>query len=134
MTYYYGYQGSVKFNSTGSSAATILQVVSWDLSMDKETRETTPINSLYSTFVGGKISGSGSIALLYSGNDTSFIEAINTPSDTGAALFELYISEADAKSIVFNGIVSRASYSTNKEEVVTISCDFVTTGPIALNL
>lgn len=134
MAYYYGYQGSVKFNSTGGAAATLVQITDWSMSVEKQVYETTQINDTYSKKCGGLISGSGTVNLIYTGDNNTFIEAVNTSSDTGTALFELYISQADTKRIVFNGIITNASYSAAVDDVSKMSCDFVTNGTITLDL
>jgi hypothetical protein len=134
MAYYYGYQGSVKFNSTGGTAATIVKVTEWTISVEKQIYETTQINDTYSKKCGGLISGSGTVNLIYTGDNNSFIEAVNTSSDAGQALFELYLSETDTKRIVFNGIITKASYSASVEDISKMSCDFVTNGTITLDL
>lgn len=134
MAYYYGYQGSVKFNSTGGAAATIVKVTDWTITVEKQTYETTQINDTYSKKCGGLISGSGTVNLIYTGDNNTFIEAVNTSSDMGTALFELYLSETDTKRIVFNGLITRSTYSANKDEVATMSCEFVTNGTITLDL
>ena len=134
MAYYYGYQGSVKFNSTGGAAATLVQITDWSMSVEKQVYETTQINVTYSKKCGGLISGSGTVNLIYTGDNNTFIEAVNTSSDTGTALFELYLSQADTKRIVFNGIITNASYSAAVDDVSKMSCDFVTNGTITLDL
>jgi hypothetical protein len=134
MAYYYGYQGSVKFNSTGDTATTLVQVTDWTITVEKQTYETTQINDTYSKKRGGLISGSGTVNLIYTGDNNAFIEAVNTSSDTGQALFELYLSQADTKRIVFNGIITSSSYSASVDDVSKMSCDFVTNGTITLDL
>lgn len=134
MAYYYGYQGSVKFNSTGGAAATLVQITDWSMSVEKQVYETTQINDTYSKKCGGLISGSGTVNLIYTGDNNTFIEAVNTSSDDGTALFELYLSQADTKRIVFNGIITNASYSAAVDDVSKMSCDFVTNGTITLDL
>jgi hypothetical protein len=134
MAYYYGYQGSVKFNSTGGAAADVVQVTEWTMNVEKQIYDITRVNETYVRQVGGIISGSGTINLIYTGDNVSLIEAVNSASDVGAALFELYISATDTKRIVFNGIINRASYGANRDDITTMSCDFVTTGAITLDL
>jgi hypothetical protein len=134
MAYYYGYQGSVKFNSTCGAAATLVRITDWSMRVEKQVYETTQINDIYSKKCGGLISGSGSVNLIYTGDNNTFIEAVNTSSDAGTALFELYISQADTKRIVFNGIITNASYSAAVDDVSKMSCDFVTNGTITLDL
>ena len=134
MAYYYGYQGSVKFNSTGGTAATLVQVTDWNMSVEKQIHETTQSIDTYAKKRGGLISGSGTVNLIYTGDNNTFIEAVNTSSDAGTALFELYLSQADTKRIVFNGIITNASYSAAVDDVSKMSCDFVTNGTITLDL
>ena len=102
--------------------------------VEKQVYETTQINDTYSKKAGGLISGSGTVNLIYTGDNTTFIEAVNTSSDAGTALFELYLSETDTKRIVFNGIITTASYSAAVDDVSKMSCDFVTNGTITLDL
>ena len=73
MAYYYGYQGSVKFNSTGGTAATLVQITDWSMSVEKQVYETTQINDTYSKKCGGLISGSGTVNLIYTGDNNTFI-------------------------------------------------------------
>jgi hypothetical protein len=141
MAYYYGYQGSVKFKSPSNglldlrnSTTSIVNVTQWSLSIEKQIIETTNYTDLYAKKVGGIISGSGSLTLIYTATNSSFLTAINTNADPGTAYFELYISEADAKKITFNGVISKASFSATRDEVQTMSCEFVTNGAIAMNL
>jgi hypothetical protein len=134
MGYYYGYQGSVKFNATGGSATSIAKVTDWTITIDKQVKDVTRVNETYIRQIGGIISGAGSLSLLYTGDNVALIEAINTPSDTGNALFELYLSETDSKRIVFNGLITKATYSANRDEIATVTCEFVTTGAITLDL
>lgn len=135
MDFYKGHLGSVKFSKTGVSPAAIAQVTSWTMTIDKQIIECTPINETYTRSVGGIIKGSGSVSLVYSANSSAdFIKAVNTVSDTGIALFELYVNTTANKKISFNAIISKASYSANASDVATMSCDFITTGAITLDL
>jgi hypothetical protein len=134
MAYFYGYQGSVKFHATGGTTTSVVNITEWNLTVDKQIIETTQITDVYAKKVGGLISGSGSLTLIYTTANNSFIEAVNTTSDPGTALFELYLSETDTKKISFNGVISKASYSATRDDVQTMSCDFVTNGAITMDL
>jgi hypothetical protein len=134
MAYFYGYQGSVKFNVTGAAATSVVNVTEWSISVEKQIIDATQITDTYSKKLGGLISGSGSLTLIYTAANNSFIEAINMTSDPGTALFELFLSEADSKKISFNGVISKASYSATRDDVQTMSCDFVTNGTITMDL
>ena len=133
-TYYQGIEGTVKFNATGATAVEVTEVTAWTMNIKKEILTTTQYGDVSQRNVGGLIYASGSVDLLYTGNNNTFIEAINTSGDTGAALFELYLHEATNKRIVFNGIIDSASYGNNRDDVVTISCTFVSTGNITLEI
>jgi hypothetical protein len=135
MNYYKGYQGLVKFDSAGVSASTVAQVTDWKMTVEKAMIDNTRIGDTYGKTVGGLIKGSGSITFVYSASSAvSFVEAVGIVGDAGTALFELYISSTNAKRIVFNGLISKASYSANSQEIATMTCDFVTTGTITLDL
>lgn len=133
-TFYQGYEGVVKFSSNGSSAAEITAVTSWTIDIEKEIIDITRHGDTAKRVTGGLISASGTVDLLYTGNNNSFIEAINTTEDAGVALFELYLHQSTNKRIVFNGIIDSASYGGNRDDIVTISCSFVATGNITLEI
>ena len=133
-TYYKGYEGTVKFDATGVSAAELTAVRSWSLSVSKELIKTTAHGDTAERFVGGLVSGKGSIDLLYTGDNNSFIEAVNTSSDAGTALFELYLNKAGGKRVRFNGIIDSATYGSATDEVQIISCSFVTSGAITMEI
>lgn len=133
-TFYRGYEGVVKFSASGSGATKVTAVTAWDIQIKKEIIDITQHGDTAQRNAGGLISASGSIELLYTGDNNSFIEAINTSGDAGTALFELYLHEATNKRIIFNGIIDSASYGNNRDDVVTISCTFVTTGAINLEI
>lgn len=129
-TYYNGYQGSVKFHPTGGSVVAIAAVASWSLAISKEIISTTQANDTYEKRVGGIISGSGSIDLLYNTTDSALISAINRTEDTGNALFELYLDTDGGKKVTFAGIIDSAEYGSTTDDVQRVSCTFVTNGTI----
>ena len=132
LTYYQGYEGSVRFNATGGAAAVLTAVKSWTIDIRKEILERTPVGSTYREASGGIISGSGSVDLIYDGSNNDFIEAVNSSDDPGNALFELYLTSS--KKIVFNGLIQEATYGSNPDDVQAISCNYVTNGLITLEL
>ena len=138
MAFYRGQQGSVKFDDGGSSAAAITATRSWSMNVSKAVLESTTLGDTYAANVGGIISGSGSVELLYTASSSDetnvFIEAVNTASDAGGALFELYLDTTGTKKITFDGVVTSADYSSTVGEVVVISCNFVTNGAITLSI
>jgi len=138
MAFYRGQQGSVKFDDAGSSAAAITSTRSWSLTVEKAVLETTSLGATYASNVGGIINGSGSVELLYTASSSDetnvFIEAVNTASDTGAALFELYLDTTGTKKISFDGVITSADYSATVGELEVITCNFVTNGAITLDI
>lgn len=129
-TYYQGYQGSVKFHPTGGAVATVAAVTAWSISISKEVFTTTRIEDTYEKRVGGLISGSGSIDLLYNTASTDLIAAVNSTEDPGTATFELYLDVEGGKKISFAGLIDSANYGTTADDVQRISCTFVTNGVI----
>lgn len=133
-TYYKGYEGTVKFNATGGTAAELTSVKNWTLSVTKELIKTTAYGDTAERFVGGLISGKGTIDLLYTGDNNSFIEAINSTGDSGVSVFELYLNKAGNKRIIFNGIIESATYGSSADEAQIISCGYVTNGAITMEI
>ena len=138
MAFFRGEEGSVKFDDAGSSAAAITSTRSWSMTVDKEVLETTALGATYAANVGGIISGSGSVELLYTASSSDetnvFIEAANTATDTGVALFELYLDASGSKKISFDGVITSADYSATVGEVEVVTCNFVTNGAITLDI
>lgn len=132
--YYHGYEGSVRFNATGGSSAQVTTARSWSMTVDKQILVTTNCEDTFERRAGGLVSGSGSVELLYNGENTDLIEAVNSPFDQGDALFELYLSEESSKRIVFNGIIQSATYGASTDGAQIINCSFVTNGTIQLEL
>jgi len=134
MAFFRGEEGSVKFDDAGSSAAAITSTRSWSLTIDKEVLETTVMGSTYAGNVGGIISGSGSVELMYtasSGDETAaFIDHINTATDEGTALFELFLDTSGAKKISFDAVVTSADLTATVGEIEVITVNFTTNGTI----
>ena len=138
MAFYRGQQGSVKFDDAGSSAAAIASTRSWSMTVEKESLDTTALGATYRANVGGLISGSGTCEVLYtasSADETNvFIEHVNTATDEGAALFELYLDTSGTKKISFDGVITSAEYSATVGEIEVITINFVTNGTINLDI
>lgn len=136
MAFYRGQQGSVKFDDAGTTAATILSTRSWSLSVEKESLDTTALGATYRANVGGLISGSGTVELMYTATSSdetnAFIEMANSANDEGAALFELYLESS--KKITFDGVITSAEYGATVGELETIIINFVTNGAITLDI
>jgi hypothetical protein len=137
MAFYRGQEGSVKFDDAGTTAAAITSTRAWTLSVEKEAMDTTALGDTYRANIGGLISGSGTVELLYtasSADETNvFIERVNAANDDGAALFELYLYST-TKKITFDGVITSAEYSATVGEIEVITCNFVTNGAITLDI
>ncbi len=134
-----GEQGAVQFDAAGSSNATIVGTRSWSLSTTKETIDTTKQGDTFRSFVGSLVSGSGTVELVYDPDATgqaTFLEDVITSADTADATFELFTTgtSADTDSAKFNGIITDMEISSTVGELVVVSCSFVTSGTITLNL
>ena len=134
MAFYRGEEGSVKFDDAGSSASAITSTRSWSLTLDKEVLETTVMGDTYAGNVGGIISGNGSVEVIYSASSSdetaAFIDHINTATDEGTALFELFLDTSGSKKISFDGVVTSAELSATVGEIEIITVNFVTNGTI----
>ena len=137
MAFYRGQEGSVKFDDAGTTAAAITSTRAWTLSVEKEALDTTVLGDTYRGNIGGLISGSGTVELLYTASSAdetnAFIEMVNSANDDGAALFELYLYST-TKKITFDGVITSAEYSATVGEIEVITCNFVTNGAITLDI
>ena len=134
-----GEQGAVQFDAAGSSNATIVGTRSWSLSTTKETLDTTKQGDTFRSFVGSMVSGSGTVELVYDPDATgqaAFLEDVITAADTADATFELFTTgtSADTDSAKFNGIITDMEITSTVGELVVVSCNFITSGTITLNL
>ena len=134
MAFYRGEEGSVKFDDAGSSASAITSTRSWSLTLDKEVLETTVMGDTYAGNVGGIISGNGSVEVIYTASSSdetaAFIDHINTATDEGTALFELFLDTSGSKKISFDGVVTSAELSATVGEIEIITVNFETNGTI----
>ena len=134
-----GEQGAVQFDAAGSSNATVVGTRSWSLSTTKETIDTTKQGDTFRSFVGSLVSGSGTVELVYDPDATgqaAFLEDVITAADPADASFELFTTgtSSGSDSAVFTGIITDMEITSTVGELVTVSCNFVTSGIIALNL
>lgn len=134
-----GEQGAVQFNAAGSSNATIVGTRSWSLTITKETYDTTDHGDTFRAFIGGLVSGSGTVELVYDPDATgqaAFIEDVVTTNDPADATFELFTTgtSAGTDSVSFSGIITDMEITSTVGELVVVSCSFVTSGTITSNL
>ena len=108
MANYRGEEGSVKFKNSAGTAEAVVQTTSWTLDLAKEVLETTVQGDTARTYVGGLISGSGSIEFNYtaaSGNETkNLIDDVLATGGTALAAIEL-INKFKNKNIIGAGFI-----------------------------
>ena len=134
-----GEQGSVQFETGSGSLATVVGTRSWSLTITKETYETTDHGDTFRNFIGGLISGSGTVELVYDPDATGqagLIEDIVKTNDATDASFELFTTgtSTGTDSVAFGGIITSMEITSTVGELVVVSCDFVTSGTITSNL
>jgi len=134
MAFFRGEEGSVKFkNGTGTTEA-IVSTTGWSLDTTKETLECTGHGDTFRKYVGGLISGSGTVDFLYtaaSSNETANLLAdVLTAEDPADAQFELFLDTSGTKKVSFNGIVTGTSLSATTGDIETVSVSFITSGTI----
>jgi len=134
MANYRGEEGSVKFKNSSGTTEAVVQTTSWTLDLAKEVLETTVQGDTARTYVGGLISGSGSIEFNYtaaSSNETkNLIDDVLVTEDAGDAVFELYIDTSGSKKWSFSGIITGISASTTVGELTSVSATYQASGAI----
>ena len=134
-----GEQGAVQFDAAGSTNATIVGTRSWSLTVTKETYETTDHGDTFRAFIGGLVSGSGTVELVYDPDATgqaAFLEDVVTTNDPADATFELFTTgtTSGTDSVSFAGIITSMEITSTVGELVVVTCNFVTSGTIVSNL
>lgn len=139
MAFYRGQQGTVFFDKAGAGGLSeIAAVRSWNMTVEKESMDVTDHGDTYRANVGGLISGSGTIELMYdapeSGDKLDLIKDVNQATDEADAAFELYLDETGGKKITGTLVVTNAEYTATVGEIEIITISFVTSGAITLSI
>ena len=134
MAFFRGEEGSVKFINGSGTTEAIVSTTGWSLDITKDTLDVTAHGDTSRAFVGGLISGSGSIEFLYtaaSGNETANLLAdVLTAEDPADAQFELFLDTSGSKKVSFSGIVNNTTLSAQTADLETVSVSFITSGAI----
>jgi len=134
MAFFRGEEGSVAFDNGTGTAGAIASTTAWTLDVTKDTLDVTAHGKTSREFVGGLISGSGTVDLIYtatSGDDTAeIINDVLTSEDAGDASFNLFLDTGGAKKLSFNGIITGTTYSSTVGDLNTVSVSFITNGAI----
>jgi len=127
--------GKIMFHNAAGTEADVAGTRSWSLTINKDTHETTAQGDTSKSFIGGLISGEGSVELLYdtAGNSDyqAFIDDVLVTGDAADALFELFPDSATAaKKISFSGVITSAEYGATLGETQIVNVSFITSGAI----
>tara|TARA_R100000995_G_scaffold75508_1_gene44889 strand:+ start:63 stop:482 length:420 start_codon:yes stop_codon:yes gene_type:complete len=134
MAFFRGEEGSVKFSKDGSEAlATVISTTGWTLDITKDTLDVTAHGDNSRKFIGGLISGSGSVDFLYTAATATdatgeILRDVLQADDPADAQFELFLNGAN--KVTFNGIITGTSLSTATGDLETVSISFNTNGDI----
>ena len=134
MAFFRGEEGSVKFKNASGTTEAIVSTTGWTLDTTKDTLDVTAHGATFRSFVGGLISGSGTVDFLYTAagsNETeNLVDDVLTAEDPADAQFELFLDTDNSKKISFNGIVTGTSLSAATGDLETVSVNFITSGTI----
>tara|TARA_B100002019_G_scaffold42616_1_gene35682 strand:+ start:9735 stop:10157 length:423 start_codon:yes stop_codon:yes gene_type:complete len=134
-----GEQGSVQFETGSGSLANVVGTRSWSFTATKETYDVTAHGATSRSFIGGLISGSGTVELVYdpdANNQPELLEDVFKASDAVDANFELFTtgSTTSTDSLKFAGIVTDMEITSTVGELVIANCSFITSGDIDSSL
>ena len=134
MAFFRGEEGSVKFSKDGSEAlATVISTTGWSLDITKDTLECTAHGDNSRKYVGGLVSGSGSVDFLYTAATATdatgeILRDVLQADDPADAKFELFLNGSN--KVTFDGIITGTSLSTATGDLETVSVSFTTNGDI----
>ena len=137
MAFIRGEEGAVKFKNSSGTAEAIVSTTGWSLDITKDTLDVTAHGASSRSFVGGLISGSGTVDFLYtaaSGNETAnlLVDVLAT-EDAGDAVFELFLQDNSGtsdKKVTFTGVVTGTTLTATTGDLETVSVSFITSGAI----
>ena len=134
MAFFRGEEGSVKFSKDGSEAlATVVSTTGWTLYITKDTLECTAHGDNSRKYVGGLISGSGSVDFLYTAATATdatgeILRDVLQADDPADAKFELFLNGSN--KVTFDAVITGTSLSTATGDLETVSVNFQTNGDI----
>ena len=137
MAFFRGEEGSVKFSKDGSEAlATVVSTTGWSLDITKDTLECTAHGDNSRKYVGGLISGSGTVDFLYTSATATdptgeILRDVLQADDPANASFELFLNGSN--KVTFSGIITGTTLSAQTADLETVSVTFQTSGDITGN-
>ena len=134
MAFFRGEEGSVKFKNASGTTEAVVSTTGWTLDTTKDSLDVTAHGATSRSFVGGLISGSGTIDFLYTaadGNETAnLVDDVLVAEDAGDAVIELFMDTSGTKKVSFSGLVTGTSLSATTGDLETVSVSFITSGAI----
>ena len=134
MAFFRGEEGSVKFKNGSGTTEAIVSTRNWSLTVNKEILECTDHGDTSRAYVGGLISATGSVELLYTAADSNetanLIDDVIVTEDAGDAQFELFLDTSGSKKLSFNGIVTSTDFGAAVGDLETITVNFTANGAI----
>ena len=143
MAFFRGEEGSVLFDKAGSSATAVAGTTSWSLDITKDVLETTDHGDTFRNYTGGLVSGTGSVELQYTQEDSSaksaelindILAAPSTEAESANAQFKLNLDTTGTKGFTFDAIITTATFGTTVGDLTTVSVSFQTCGQISATL
>ena len=134
MAFFRGEEGSVKFSKDGSEAlATVISTTGWSLDITKDTLDVTANGDNSRKFIGGLVSGSGTVDFLYTAATATdatgeILRDVLQADDPADAQFELFLNGSN--KVTFNAVVTGTTLSTATGDLETVSVSFTTNGDI----
>jgi hypothetical protein len=139
MAFYRGEQGTVFFDKDSSGGISeIAAVRSWSMTVEKDVLETTTQGATYKANIGGLVSGTGSMEVMYdapgSGDKLDLIRDVNVATDEGNANVELYLDETGGKKITGAIVITSADYGATVGELEVVTINFTMNGAITTSI
>ncbi len=135
MAFFRGEEGSVKFKNSSGTTETIVSTTGWTLDTTKDSLDVTAHGATSRSFVGGLISGSGTIDFLYTAADGNEGGKLAIGLATHDAEFQdgLVLQDGNAEDEIDVTIGSGTSSITTFSGHANVSSNLTVTGTV-LNL
>ena len=138
MAFYRGEEGSVNFKNGSGSTEAVVSTRNWSLTVNKEILECTDHGDTSRAYVGGLISATGSVELLYTAADSNetanLIDDVIVTEDAGDAQFELFLDTSGSKKVSFSGIVTSADMGAAIGDLEVLTVNFTANGAITFSI
>ena len=134
MAFFRGEEGSVQFSKDGTEAiGPIVSTTGWSLDITKDTLECTAHGDNSRKYVGGLISGSGSVDFLYTAATATdptgeILRDVLQADDPADAKFELFLNGSN--KVTFDGVITGTTLSAATGDIETVNVSFITNGDI----